>query len=467
MAMPDRREGLSSLFRREKERPEPPEFEFYDQAKAIQRAWYVVQGGPRNVIDFDLTGGNHSERILYDLLKNEPFKYQMTIIIDRLEETLKSGKEIDPASVRDSHLHEVAIGQTSAMVWFAKRQRGDDLDKSEFIENTMQVPLVEASGEMIDDQLDTIHKLATEIGADLSESGFQQWRKEHEVDSDTAERQLYVAGLNMHRDKLVFIGEREKTLPVVIRPVKEPAYFYAWSDTNKQTGGFEVRQNFGNDSRLKTWTQGKSEELGPHELCQHCGRMLKRKGQIEAGKLHPFFGQTTTHGPEQTVEEGLAMTIAFFVPGAYEKLSAEGKMQIQMTLLKHLELGNAQLRLIKDPGLDIPTAAKQVKEVLTWESIEEIITYLEERTNNPLLEAYMRGYTEGARRHIIYSKILSPRGSQQYLKEVDEKPYIADQEARLVDGIAASDKKNMQSDIPQWVLNEFNDIVVSSRKLSV
>lgn len=462
--MQERRIVPQGLFRREKERTELPENDFYDQAKAIQRAWYVIQGGPRNVIDFDLTGGNHLERILYDLLKNKPFKYQMTHIIDKLEETLESGSEIDPSSVKDPHLLEAGIGQTSAMVWFAKRLRGDDLNKFEYIEKTMQVPLEDASKEIVNDQIDTVQQLANELGADLSESGFQKWKKIHEVDPDTAERQLFVAGHNMDRDKSVFIGEKEKTLPVTISPVHEPAYFYAWSDTNKKTGGFEVRQNFGTNERPKIWTPGKSEELGPHEFTQHCGRMLKRKEQIETRKLHPFFGQTTTHGPEQTVEEGLAMTITFFVPRAYEKLSTEGKMQIHMTLLKHLELGNAQLRLLKDPSAGIRNVAKQVKSVLTWETFDEIVNYLEERTNNPLLETYMRGYSEGAKRHIIYSKILSPRGSQQYLRAIDEKPYTAKQEAQLIDNIASGDKKNVQADIPEWVLSEYQNLVATSRK---
>src|SRR3990167_5063966 len=131
MAMPDRRELIPGFLRRERERLEPPENEFYELAKAAQRAWYVIQGQSRNVIDFDLVGGNHTERILLDALKNTPYKYQMNLIIGRLSEAQEFADRLDPRLVSDQHLLDVGKGQVSAMGLYAMRLRGDDLDKSD------------------------------------------------------------------------------------------------------------------------------------------------------------------------------------------------------------------------------------------------------------------------------------------------------------------------------------------------
>jgi hypothetical protein len=207
-----------------------------------------------------------------------------------------------------------------------------------------------------------------------------------------------------------------------------------------------LQQNF-HEGRKKIWTPGQTEELGSHEVAGHFGRMAIRKDLIRRRKLHPFFGLTTVHGPEAAVDEGLAQTLPFFVPRAYEALSTEGKFQVEATILRNLVYGNVHIMANDPQAPSLTQMIKYVQYYIPWETSEQIEEEIRDRTKDPLLQVYRYSYTVGARIFSVIAENLNDRGKKEFLRSIYSRPYTIQQVAELFQRLSA-DRKNTASGRP-------------------
>ena len=434
----------------------PPDLALYHEASSILKVWYVIQGNARDVIDFDLAGITSSKEvmILTQALRNEPYKYQKTVIIDALTELHDAALDLSVPE-KDRHNLDFACAQINASLWYARKLRGDDLDNLDYIRNSQGVEEPkEVSPEIIDYQIGQVEKARSEAGITTDTIvDFQDWRKIHEIDQEEAQKELTDAITSAFEKRSKFLGYKGAP-PFGVKPVYVNAYYYVWIDTDKKTGSFTMQQNFGDIERPKVWTSGKTEELGWHEGGQHLSRMARRQ-QLIGRELPAFFGLTTVHGPEQIIEEGLGQTITLLVPGAYDSLSPEGKFHVQNTILRSLVYGNAHLRINTDPDFSKGDFIKYVTKHLPWEPIDEIEEQIIERTKNPLKQAYLWAYAEGAKVFLVLNNILSGRGAKTLLKELDSKPFISSQLLSLANRLM-KDRKNVRVRMSDWAYSEFD-----------
>ena len=237
----------------------------------------------------------------------------------------------------------------------------------------------------------------------------------------------------------LFIGE-QFTFYFDITSVNEDAYYYAWAHTNRRSGRFEILQNF-SKRRRKVWTRGKAQELSWHEGAAHLGRMAKRKSLISTGELHEYFGLTSVIGGEPIVDEGIGLTIPYYVPNP--NLSKEGKFQVDSSILKHMVYANVHLMANSPEVYKVRDVVDYIQDFLPWESKEDIMKQISDRTENPLLQAYLYAYGIGAKRHLEYAEKLSPTGKRLFLQSIYTRPYTPHQEQQLVEKLL-EDPKNSQ-----------------------
>lgn len=435
MANPDRQ--LFGLFRREQQ--VGPESRLYGDALALYHAWHVAEGRNRSIIDFDLTQPQPFIVHMSELTLASPSRAERDRIVEKLTSLHAEASQVPQDQVRHPHYWEFFRAQVEASLWFARRLRGDELDPMAYIEKTMGVKPELIPEETLKEQKNIVLDLLRELGiSDPGEKAINAFKKDRQINPEVA-----LEDLRRSSDRAIlrvgaFLGE---SIEVRYRVVPENVnqYWWVWVATNPETSrdpqapDFLMTQNFFKASQ-RIWTNGKAEEMGPHEGGQHLRRMAKRKALIKDGKMDPIFGLTTVHGPEQVVEEGLAQTLVLFLPGFYESLSTEGKFQVRATILRNMVYGNLHLR-VNHPGYNPDEVIEYVHHYLPWEPQEEITRQIEWRTKRPLYQTYLWAYGEGARRHLKYATLLNERGRKVFLQNIFSRPYTPEQEKTLVECI--------------------------------
>lgn len=445
-------------WQRERARILPEDLAIYSEAASVLKFWYLMQGSDRDVIDFDLAGITLSKdsQMFIEANRKEPYKRQKTIVIEELEDLHNRVQVIDQTrmSAEQRHNLEFATEQIGASLLYARKLRGDAIDNIDYIENTQGAEAEETLPDVLNYQQDVVGKQLEANGIkDFTSEGFRQWKLERALTEDKAQQALRAESESGQKDRNRFLGYRYKPY-FDIKPVNKNAYFWVWIDTDKQTGKFVMQQNFGTEDREKVWTYGKTEELGKHEGGQHQSRMARRAERIWRNELPQFFGVTTVHGPDQTVEEGTAQVLPLLVPGMYDKMSPEGKLQTQLTIYRSMVYGNAHLRI--NSGQFTKEGFKTyIKDKLPWETDEEIEEQIKERTENPMKQSYLWSYMVGAEIMLIASMIYSPRGVKRLLRTSDDLPHTPTQLTRLMYEIA-KDSKNVMAKRPKWVYDAFD-----------
>ncbi len=445
-----------------------PDVNLYRHAEGVLRAWYVMQGQKRHVIDFDLSGETPELGVLAVAYRNNPTKQQQTLIIDQLSAlSSNAGLLLNESrshsvvlSDQGEHALEFTSAQLNASLWYARKLRGDAMSTLDYIENTQDYPQSEASKEILDVHKKIIDQLFEAAGiTDSSEKGFLKWREEHSLSEEEAISMLEEESTESIRQKNKFLGRKIEPSFAII-PVHLNEYFWVWIDTDKKTGEFVMQQNFGTESRPKPWTRGKVEELAKHEGGQHASRMAMRRHMINDRRaMSPFFGLTTVHGPEQIVEEGSAQALALLLPGAFEKLSPEGRLQVYLSLYKQMVYGNAHLRINAEEPISKDQFINYVKSHMPWEPVAEIEEQIKERTENPLKQTYLRAYAEGAKIFLVVSDMLSDAGKKTLLGTLDLKPYTAKQLLKLVNKIMQN-RRNTRMHMSKWATEEYQLMIM-------
>ena len=130
--------------------------------------------------------------------------------------------------------------------------------------------------------------------------------------------------------------------------------------------------------------------LAYHEIAAHAVQMSSWLQRIDQGDLHPIYGITTVHGPEQFISEGLAQTIT-------DILLKDSELPIQALMAREYEryrlmvYNNAHI-MINEQGA-IEEALADVSQQLPFESTLSIEAELKDRSSNPLLRSYQYVYS--------------------------------------------------------------------------
>lgn len=435
--MVERRPGLGGFFgfSSRKEKAPTREEEIYFQASALYRAWHLAEGRNRDIIDFDLQEEDQRIRqerqISEEVLAGRPNRATRNAIVTVLNAQLERFTRHQPVQ-SEKHNWDFATQQTKASLWFAKRLRGDTLDPFEYIENTTGLKPEYIPEQTLKDQKDTTLELLKALGVvEPSEATMLGLRQDLQINPEKAQEELITYTEQAIREIKSFLREDFK-VDCDFEAVNLNEYYWVWIASRKGSSGFTLRQNFGGG---KIWTPGKALEMGWHEGGQHASRMAKRQEQIRNDKLNDFFGLTTVHGPEAVVEEGLAQTLTYFIPGAYETLTPEGKFQVNATILRNMAYSNAHLMVNSPNGYDINDVIEYIREFVPWEARSDIEQQVEWRTKRPLHQVYLWTYGIGAMRHLEYARQLSDQGKRAYLQNIFPKPYTPSQEQDLVDSL--------------------------------
>lgn len=405
-----------------------PEQQLYTAALGLTRDWDIFEKG--KIIDFDLNGPSRGERALTAMYRR-PTKRGRGEIIEGFTELLGQAEKIKPPP-GESHNWQFFLTQLEASLCFAKRLRGDRLRPLEFIKNTQGVEPEEIPEEALEHQKQVVLELFGENGiGQPSEQALVEFKEQNLIDPDTAQRLLK----EFSNDAINAVGrilDKPLNFPFNVAPILRNAYFFVWADTDSETGGFVLQLNFWQNGRPKIWTIGKTEELGPHEGGEHLARMAIRRELIKEGRLHPYFGLTNVHGPEPLIDEGLAQTLVHFIPELYAKMSSEGKLQVELTILRNMVYSNVHLRVNGDSRPGDEEVIEYVRSYLPWEPIQDILQEIKDRTTDPLLQTYRLSYGMGAYRHLLYASVLNNEGKRQYLRSIYSGVYTGFQADELV-----------------------------------
>lgn len=417
------------------------EEKLYEEGKGLIRALDILQGAERDIIDFDLTTGpTASERHLMSIVRDVPSKevYQATIIA--FDELMDNAAQVNPQTEEEKHDLEFLIARSGAYKIYIRRLLGEEIDPIEYIEKANSVESERVSEGFLQSFSDRVFDEAREIGiSKLTQKAVFEWRMENEIDQRTAKVRMQ-RGVESALSKVgLFIGDQFNFYFDII-PANEDAYYYAWAHTNRTSGNFEILQNF-SKRRRKVWTRGKAQELSWHEGGAHLGRMAKRKSLVSTGELHEYFGLTSVIGGEPIVDEGIGLTIPYYVPNP--NLSREGKFQVDSSILRHMVYSNVHLMANSPEVYKVREAVDYVQDFLPWESKEDILKQIEDRTENPLLQAYLYTYGLGAWRHLEYAEKLTPAGKRLFLQAIYARPYTPQQEQQFVEKLL-EDPENSQ-----------------------
>ena len=414
------------------------EDELYDTALDVYRIWHAVLGRHRDIIDFDLREGPESgESLASKMIIGSPNPKERSMHVTVLGRLLEQFKKHTPRNPERSHNWQFGNAQVEASYWYAKKQAGYKIDTFEFIEMTQTFEPEFFPESLLETLSERLLTHASELTGSSDPAAMEKWREANSLSRDGA--------TDLFRDKVAIASRRIQNFTGLysdsdfkVESVDENEYWWVWANTDER-GRFLLRQNFSQE-RNKIWTAGKAEELGWHEA-YHKERMARRRELIRRGKLHPFFGLTTVHGPEAAVDEGLGQTLVYFVPGAYDSLSPEGKVRVDESILRSMVYGNVHLR-VNDPreNLSSGQVARYVRGYIPWEPKKIIEEEVKDRTTDPLLQTYRYAYALGVRMMLSYAANLNDRGKREFLKNIFERPYTLPQVNSLFNRLVTNKK---------------------------
>src|SRR3990167_1341254 len=407
--------------------PSDMERRVYQLGRNIMIGWHILEGRSRDIIDFDLNAKGRKESFMSvatAMKVSGPSIADRAQVVEVLKRLAADFKAIPTDKIANQHNFDLAQAQIKASTAFARRLRGERLDPIRYMEDASGLEMSEevVPEETLETQTKTVLTFAQAMGIpeldERSLDGFRNDRQLNDVESKTA---LEAAVKKSTAQLEKFLGQ-DFDYPAPIKQEVKDAPYSAWAYTDPTTAEFSIRENlFG-----RIWTPGRAEEMGSHEGT-HVNRMGKRKDQIRTGNLDRFFGLTTVHGPESAVEEGLAQTITFFIPGAFESLSPEGQFQVQSYILKQMVLSNVSIMLNCGEGADAKTVSEYIYRFLPWESQAEIDRQIIWRTDHKLNQIYLPQYGFGAAHFMRYAANLNDAGKKEFLRQLFSKPYTLKQ----------------------------------------
>lgn len=240
-----------------------------------------------------------------------------------------------------------------------------------------------------------------------------------------------------------FAFYREKWLPRLIERVSVPlddytinvefasedAYWKNWISGNLAGRQIDLRINC---HPRHSWYVGAAETLVLHEYCAHAVQMINWHREIERGRLPEFAGILTVHFPDQFILEGLAESIAHWLPDHHTRLEPKSKVLRELHAYTLLVMNNVHIIA----NQDTPDAALAYGvERLPFTKRETMAAEIRDRVGHPLYRCYQ--YVYGIAKHAFGRALadLGPRKGWQLMNAVYGGPMtpaqFEDQRSRL------------------------------------
>jgi hypothetical protein len=204
---------------------------------------------------------------------------------------------------------------------------------------------------------------------------------------------------------------------IAVEFAEEDAYWKNWISGNIAEGQpITLRINV---HERHVWYQGAVEILVLHEYCGHAVQMALWQRAVRQRQIASFFGILTVHFPDQFLLEGLAESVAYFLPDERRKLEKRSEVVRELHAYNLMVLNNVHI-LANDRGLD--AARSYAKERLPFTTDDAIERELRDRTSHPLFRTYQYIYGPAKDAFVTALTRLTGAKAQVLLRELYRTP---------------------------------------------
>ncbi len=340
-----------------------------DELVALYRGWDQLErklnpDGPA-IIDFDFA-------------KNSTMFLEFTTRLEVLTK-LQQLKSILPPTMCFLH------ARLSASVCYLRALMGQQFPFDSYIALTMELEPYRFTEEAIQRQKDKVITLLTSLDVQFDHSALEDFERRFLLtNEDEISTKLYRARDDAFERLSAFISI--PPIPqMTIRFQKENAYWQNW--ISGLTDEITLTVNLHPRGRIY---DGIPQLLAYHEICAHAVQMASWLQRINHGDLHPIYGITTVHSPEQFIAEGLAQTIT-------DILLEDSELPIQSLMAREYEryrlmvYNNAHIMINTQQSIE--TALTYVSQNIPFETASSIEDELRDRSYNTLLRSYQYVYS--------------------------------------------------------------------------
>ena len=359
------------------------EGELGNQIVRMFRSWHRLEeanGTGVDVIDFDLA----------------PIHLQSawTPFFSR-QDVMRTLGDMSGEIVTNTPAGEFLHAKTVASLAFLEALEGDKKPLDVYLEQTVGIHPTLIPESEIEEQYQRVNNIFLQFGnGNLDKEGWASFFETAQLSPEEIETTFIEAkdllvpivqdnvGQNFTLDYTLEFQTVDK--PWINRISGDPTGFY-----------FRVNRHPRNQQR---WFRGVTEALAVHEMGGHLVQAMTWKKNIQTGLINPGYGVTAIPGPEQWNCEGMADTLAFLVPGLYEKLSPYGKFAVEYTYLKDMVYNNAHI-FVNEPDTDITKTQAYVQSYIPSETDERASSILTLLQNDPRYRSYYYTYSSGGYHH--------------------------------------------------------------------
>jgi hypothetical protein len=272
-----------------------------------------------------------------------------------------------------------------ASICYVSALMGQQFPFDSYIASTMELEPYQFAEAIIQDQRDKVIALLTRQDIQFDRSGLKDFEDSFFLtDEDEIKTKLYKAK-NYAFERLGNFVCLPPIPPINIQFKKENAYWQSW--INGSTDEITLTVNLHPRGRIY---DGIPQLLAYHEIASHAVQMSFWLQSIDQGNIHPIYGITTVHSPEQFISEGLAQTITDILLEDSE-LSIQALMAREYERYRLMVYNNAQIMINEQQPIEVVLV--YVSQNLPFESTLSIEAELRDRSYNPLLRAYEYVYS--------------------------------------------------------------------------
>lgn len=362
-----------------------------DKLLQIFYDWNRIEKG--KIIDFDLVGRK----------KDFPQKFSTR---QEVRKALHQSIKQFAGDNSEDRFIEAKIG---ASIAYLDALEGKNIPFRRFVKTTMGVFPKVFSKSYLDAWQLKVHAAYRSLGYEYTKEGLEVFIRDNTLSKDQIESS--------------FIEFRDKWLPIFIewqgirvnidyeiRFVEEDIYWMNWISTSPD-GKILLRYNI---HKRHTWLRGVTEYLVLHEICGHLVQMISWKSQIKQGEMNPFIGLTTTFTQEQFLGEGIAQTIAEFIP--YQPLTAHGKRALLADQFYWCVMNN--LHVMANTGVSKSEMFAFVKKYLPRYSMDTLMRDVKEKSRDPLMRCYQYVYGISLYYHMQFVSKMTKKMKQKYVEYI-------------------------------------------------
>lgn len=275
--------------------------------------------------------------------------------------------------------------RTEASIYYLSALMGQQFPFDTYISSTMGIKPYLFPEEVIYHQREKVRILLNGLNIEFDKKDARQFEERFLI-SD--ENEFGTRLLNAKDDALKNLStlvNLPKIPTINLRFKREDAYWQNWI-SGSPSSGVTLTVNLHPRGRLY---DGIPELLAYHEICGHAVQMSTWLERIRRGELHPVYGITMVHSPEQFIGEGLAQSITDILFKDFE-LPSKVLMARDYERYRLMVYNNAHI-MINTHG-SIETVFQFVNQNVPFESASSIEAELKDRSYHPLLRAYQYVY---------------------------------------------------------------------------